>query len=661
MHTARSRWSAHGLAAVLYLSLAFLIWSGVWLHHPTTTATCGCGDTSLLTWFMSWPAYALHHGESLFFSDRALHPYGINLPANTSILAISLPLSPVTWAFGPVASLNVAATLAPVATALSARALLLRWTTWQPAAFLAGLFYGFSPFVVENLSLQHIDFATLVVPPLLFWCLDELLVRQRGRAWAWGLALGGLCVVQFFLSSELLVICVVAATIGTVLLVVAGLVRSPRSVVGRLGHATAGFGAATVAGLVLLAYPAWYALAGPRALPKRVWPDIQFFGSAWRSLLLPAGPHDRGPNAILQTYGYFGSHPLLKGYLGLGMVSVLVIGLAWFYRDGRLWFCGAMLLVMESLSLGAAAGPWTLFAHLPLVQNIVPERFASVADLFAALMLGVILDRARNSGLTWPGQSAPDGIGGQVDNRTGVPRLGTLVAWALAALALLPIAIGYRLPFTTRPVDVPPWFTTKGTTLPVSDVVLTYPFASSGLRAPMTWQAVGAQRWSLVGGWGITPTPPTHPSARQQAVARATFDLINLSDGFFPLATGRTDESARLRLAMLDWGVTTVVVPDERTWPASLRGRSVPVAVGTFTAALGVAPLHQSGAWVWNVPRRPPPPMVIREADFVACTAGPSAVVDPGWAATCLLATGSSAPPPLSPAPEGPGSSPTAH
>jgi hypothetical protein len=672
MHAARSRWSAHALAALLYLGLALVIWSGVWLHHPTMTATCGCGDTSLLTWFMSWPAYALHHGESLFFSSRALHPDGINLPANTSFLAISVPLSPVTWAFGPVASLNVAATLAPVATALSARALLLRWTTWQPAAFLAGLFYGFSPFVIENLSLQHVEFATLVVPPLLFWCLDELLVRQRGRAWAWGLALGGLCTVQFFLSSEILVICMLAAVIGTLMLVGAGLVRSPGSVVRRVGHAAAGFGAAATTGLVLLAYPAWYALAGPRALPKTVWPDIEFFGSAWRTLLLPAGAHDRGPNAILETYGYFGSHPLLLGYLGLGMVATLVIGLAWFHGDGRLWFCGATLLVMEVLSLGASAGPWRLFDHLPLVENIVPDRIAGVADLFAAIMLGVILDRAHDSGLAWSGRGAPDGIDGQTGDRTGapptgraptgiartgIPRPGTWVAWALAALALLPIAVGYRLPFTTRPIDVPPWFTTVGTELPVDDVVLTYPFASSGLRAAMTWQAVGALHWSMVGGGSITPTPPAHPSARQRDVAQATFDLINLSDGFLPLPTGRPDESDRLRLAMLDWGVTTVVVPAEHSWPASLRGRSVPVAVGTFTAALGTAPHQRAGAWVWNVPRRPGPSMAVREADFVACTTGPSAVVDPGWAATCLLAAGRSAPPP----PGVTGSSPTAH
>ena len=617
----------------MYLALAVVVWWGVWSGHPSTTATCGCGDTSLLTWFMAWPAYALTHGQSVFFSTRALHPAGINLPANTSFLAISVPLAPVTWLAGPVASLNVAATLAPVAGALSARALMLRWTTWQPAAFLAGLFYGFSPFVLENLALEHVEFATLVVPPLLFLCLDELLVRQRGRSWPWGLAVGGLCAVQFFVSSEVLVMCVLAAGIGTVFLVLTGLVRSPAALSRRWRHAAAGLAAAAGTGAVLLAYPAWYAVAGPRSLPHRVWPDVQFFGSAWRSLVLPAGPHDRGPNAVLETYGYFGSHPLLLGYLGLGMVATLVIGLTWFRHDGRLWFCAAMLVVVEGMSLGASAWPWRLFDHLPLVANIVPDRFAAVADLFAAVMLGVIVDRAHGSGLRWPGRR-PD----------GPPRAGTLAALALAAVALVPIVAQYRLPLTTRNIDVPTWFATLGTRVPSSDVVLTYPFASSGLRAPMTWQATADLRWSLAGGGSITPDPAVHPTDAQRTDARASLDLVNLSDGFLPLPTGSAAESGRLRQALHDWGVTTVVIPAEAGWPAALRGRSVPVAVAYVTAAIGTGPSYRADAWVWDVPHRPAPAQSVSPADFARCTTSSAAMRDPGVAATCVLAATTAAP-----------------
>jgi hypothetical protein len=634
MRLPRSRWAAHGLAAAAYLVLAVALWWGVWSGHPTTTATCGCGDTSILTWFMSWPAYALHHGDSLFFSTRALHPYGINLPANTSFLAISLPLVPLTWIAGPVASLNVAATLAPVAGALSARGLLLRWTTWQPAAFVAGLCYGFSPFVLENLALEHVEFATLVVPPLLVLCLDELLVRQRGRAWPWGLAVGGLGAVQFFVSAEVLAMCALAAALGTALLVAVGLVRDRAAVAARWRHGATGLAVATGSGAVLLAYPAWYAAAGPRALPHRVWPDVQYFGSAWRSILLPAGPHDRGPNAVLETYGYFGAHPLLLGYLGLGMVATLVIGLAWFHRDGRLWFCAALLVVLEALSLGASAWPWRLFDRVPVLANIVPDRLAGVADLFAAVMLGVIVDRAHGSGLRWPGRR-PDAR----------PRPSTLAALGLAALALVPIAAREQLPFTVRSLDVPAWFATVGTRVPTTDVVLTYPFASSGLRAPMTWQAVGGLRYSLVGGGSITPDPPTHPTAAQRSDARAGRDLVNLSDGFLPLPTGAPDQSARLRRALHDWGVTTIVIPSERGWPPALRGRSVPTAVAYVAAALASAPVDRADAWVWTVPIRIPAAVAITPEAFARCTTAPAAAVDPGRAGACVLAA-SSAPGP---------------
>jgi hypothetical protein len=621
------------VAAGAYLALAVVLWWDVWSGHPTTTATCGCGDTSLLTWFMAWPAYALRHGDSLLFTTRALHPSGINLPANTSFLAISLPLAPLTWLAGPVASLNVAATLAPVAGALSARGLLRRWTSWQPAAFLGGLFYGFSPFVLENLTLQHVEFATLVVPPLLFLCLDELLVRQRGRAWPWGLAVGGLCAVQFFVSAEVLTMCVLAAILGITLLLVAGLVRSRDAVAARWRHAAGGLAVAAGSGAVLLAYPAWYAVAGPRSLPHRVWPDVQYFGSAWRTIILPAGPHDRGPNAVLESYGYFGSHPLLLGYLGLGLVTTLVVGLAWFHREGRLWFCAALLVAFESLSLGAVLWPWRLFDRVPLLANIVPDRLAGIADLFAAVMLGVIVDRAHASGLRWPGP-----------HRDARPSPATLVALGLAALALVPIAAYEQLPFTVRPVDVPAWFATVGTRVPASDVVLTYPFASSGLRAPMTWQATAGLRYSLAGGAGVTPDPPAHPTAAQRSDARAALDLANLSDGFLPLPTGSSAESARLRLALHDWGVTTVVVPDESGWPPALQGRSVPVAVATITSALGTGPARRADAWVWPVPVRPAPALVTTAEAFAGCTTSPAAARDPGEAATCVLAVSATSP-----------------
>ncbi|HEX7459973.1 MAG TPA: hypothetical protein VF279_05030, partial [Acidimicrobiales bacterium] len=46
------------LAAAGYLFCSVVLWWNVWSSHPTSTTTCGCGDTSLFTWFLEWPAYA---------------------------------------------------------------------------------------------------------------------------------------------------------------------------------------------------------------------------------------------------------------------------------------------------------------------------------------------------------------------------------------------------------------------------------------------------------------------------------------------------------------------------------------------------------------------------------------------------------------------------
>ena len=147
--TARHGWRSLLIGTCGYLLLSFFIWSNVW-RHPTSTTTCGCGDSSLFTWFIEWPAYAISHGLDPFFSTAMHVPGGVNLLANTSVIGLGFVLAPVTWLFGPVASLNVALTLAPVLSALSMFILLRRWVSWTPAAFIGGLLYGFSPFILVS-------------------------------------------------------------------------------------------------------------------------------------------------------------------------------------------------------------------------------------------------------------------------------------------------------------------------------------------------------------------------------------------------------------------------------------------------------------------------------------------------------------------------------
>ena len=224
---------ALALAFAGYLTLSVVVWWHVWSFHPTSVTTCGCGDASLFLWFLEWPAYALAHGHDPFYSTALFHPAGIDLLSNTSVLAIGIVLAPVTWLFGPVATMNVASTLGPALSALAMFWLLRRWVRWTPAAFVGGLVFGFSSFVFVNLAGGHLMTGVLVLVPLIVACLDDLLVRHPRRPAVTGVVLGLLVVVQFFLSTEVLVIMAICAVVAVVELLAYGAVNHWGDVVRR--------------------------------------------------------------------------------------------------------------------------------------------------------------------------------------------------------------------------------------------------------------------------------------------------------------------------------------------------------------------------------------------------------------------------------------------
>ena len=204
-------WRSLVAGGIGYLALSVGLWWNVWSTHPTSVTTCGCGDTSLFTWFLEWPAYAMSHGTNPLYSTHLFHPGGINLLSNTAEVGLGIVLAPVTWLFGPIATLNVALTLSPALSAFAMYVLLRRWVSWAPAAFLGGLLYGFSPFVLVSLTDAHLMLGMAAMPPLLVLFLDELFVRQRWRPWVTGLAIGAVALVQFTLGTEVLVITGIAA------------------------------------------------------------------------------------------------------------------------------------------------------------------------------------------------------------------------------------------------------------------------------------------------------------------------------------------------------------------------------------------------------------------------------------------------------------------
>ena len=532
----------------------------------------------MVTWFLAWPAYAISHGLNPFYSTASGYPHGVNLLSNASSPGFGVLLAPITWVFGPIATLNAALTLSPALSALAMFVLLRRWVRWMPAAFVGGLLYGFSPFILYGLTTAHLMTSMAAIPPLIVLCTDELLIRQQARSIMTGLVLGVLLVTQFFFGTELLLITVIFSAIGIALLVAYAYFRNPQVLRARLGYAGLGLGTAAVTSILLLGYPAWYALSGPAHLSGQVW--LTHFSQKGFSLTAALNPTQS--IAPLARYlegisGYEG--PVFnEGYFGLGVAAVLIGGCVVWRRDKRLWLFGAIGTL--SVLVATAIGP--LMVGVPEFENVVPNRIVIVTWFAASIMIAFIVDHTHLAGAEWSRAI-------RTDQRVTFPSwlfhwFGAIAGLSVAVIAIVPIAVNLApaIPFTTQPEQLPPWFRDAAIHMRNHQVILVLPDSIS-FESPMEWQAVDGMKFSMVDNAG-----PGALLARA-GVLRPGYTVI--ADTYSDPNLNITNEDvAAVRAALTRSGVTMVVNPEPSPSVESL-----------ITSTTGIRPIYSDDAWVWTL------------------------------------------------------------
>jgi hypothetical protein len=505
-------------ASILYLAMSLAIWWRLLAHGFGAVIPAGSADPAQEVWFLAWLPHALGAGLNPFFSHAVFAPSGVNLLDNTSTDLLGLVLAPVTVTAGPVASLDVAVLLAPALSALGAFTLCRRYVTWSPASFVGGLCYGFGPFVTGDLRYGHLDLTWLVLPPLIFCCLDALLVRGTRRPLRAGAVLGVLVVCQFFVSTELLAI----TAIMTVVLAIVMSVGWPRAVLPRLAAAWRGLSLATLIIVAVLAYPFWVVVAGPRHVVGPVWRHI---GTIATSLTATAETHAELAGVAFVS-GSNGS------YLGIALLAVLAVGAVVLWRAAvlRVVVVAAFVAYLASLGYELHVGhraldialPAAVLAHVRLLDSIVPERFAAMVDLFCGLALAVVVDHVRRwdrprSPRAMPTSGCPVSDRGTAAEaavgRSATPMLVAL-SLAVAAFALVPFVAVPHWPYEVTPIDRPAALARPrlggaggGGGVPV---VAIYPDASKWVADEMVWQAQDDFSFSLPDGYAIVPGRGLH-------------------------------------------------------------------------------------------------------------------------------------------------------
>jgi hypothetical protein len=623
------------------MALSVVLWWNVWSTHPAGVTTCACGDASLFLWFLEWPAYAIAHGHNPFYSTALFHPGGINLLSNTSVLAVGVLLAPITWLFGPVATLNVASTLAPALSGLAMFWLLRRWVRWDPAAFAGGLVFGFSPFVFVNLAGGHLMTSVLVPVPLIVGCLDELLVTRRRRPVAVGALLGLLVTIEFFLSTEVLAIIVICALIGVAGLAAYAALVHLGDMKQRAGYLLRGLGGTGAVAVPLLAYPVWFAFWGPAHLTGLIWPTLApGTGGISLSNIWQVGFQSALRKLMQIVGGYEGPALPQAEYLGVGILIVAGLGLVAWRRERRLWFFTGLAVLGVGLSLGINTRywvPWNALSHLPVIRSIIPSRFFIATTLSSAVVLAIVVDRVHGFVSGRIEVASEDGGAKPAPTRPALfgPALASLVAIAVAAVATVPIAtaLSSNTPFTTTAVQIPQWFRQAAPHLSADQVLLAYPAPFTLVQSAMAWQAIDLLHYSMAGGGGPGGVPT------RAGKERAGFELLSalsFSVEAPPEPEARNVEA--IRQALAGWGVTTIVVPDPAPLPRYDQGTAPAAAIGFFTLATGTKPQFTDDAWVWNFVGSAKALLSIPAQQFATCSAqGQLSASNPQAIPSCIL------------------------
>ena len=561
------------LALLNYLALAVLVLIQLWRDPNGRVLASNDDDHGVFLFFVAHGERVLFHGANPFFSDRLNAPVGVNMMANTSVLALSLPVAPVTHFLGVGVSVVLLLTLGLFGTATAWYWVLSRHLVRsRVAAWIGGLWCGFAPAMVAHAN-GHVNFVSQFVVPFIVW--QVLRLREPGRVVRGGVVLGLLVVLQVFINEEILLF--TALTLGVFVVAWAAMTRGPaRAAAGRFGAALSV--AAGTAGL-LLAYPLWFQFFGPGSYHGQPFPPEQYVTD-----LLSIGAYARqslaGNGLLARALSVSATED--NTFFGLPMLVMLVIAMIMLWRSVAARAAAVAGLVLLIVSMGPwlrVAGydtsiplPFGLISHVPIIDLVSVTRFAMVSATVVGILLALAADRAG-----------------------ALPHRRKVAFWIGLAVALVPVA---PKPLPIVVADPVPPFIADGmwrSYVPAdrSLVPVPLPDVTTG-RTAMRWVGLSGLEFTVPRGYFMGPAnPPADNIGSWNAPRRYTSDLLwqVREYGFVPGLTAA--DRQQVVADLIYWRAAVVVlVPNSRNG-AALQA--------VLTDAMGRPPQLVGGAQVWDV------------------------------------------------------------
>ncbi|MFC8846160.1 MULTISPECIES: hypothetical protein [unclassified Micromonospora] len=564
------------LVGLLFTALAGWVTHGLWPDPSGRVLALNPEDQALYEWFLAVDSRALL-GDFGLLTDRLNAPDGVNLMANTSVIALGVAFAPVTLLFGAPVTFALLAGLNLAGTALAWHLLFTRILGARrlAAALGAGL-CGFGPGIVSQTN-SHLHMTAQWLVPVIVWLVVRLLRAadplggpdRRGMLTS-AVGLAAVISVQVFVGEEVLFLCALTLLVMAVAYALADRALPRRALPGFAGGMLIAAGLA----LLLLGYPLWFQFAGPQGVADGMFSPHYFsadLASWWTVSPLSVAGSDEA--ARLTTgpaeYNTFLGWPLLVVTLGCAV---------WLGRRPLVLACAAGALVMGALSLGpdvvvagdrtSVPGPYALLGGLPVVDGALPMRFALAVLPLAATLLVLAVDRALR----------------------GIGRARRLVP-AAVGLALLPI-LPAPLPTVERPAL--PEFISAGhwrECVRPGGVLVPVPLPTPKEPWPMRWATAADAAFGMPEGFFIAPYGKGGTAAMGTWKRPTSYLLSEVARRGGRPAIGDSERRQAARDAER-WGASCFALADGTRHADDLRA--------TLDQLYGPAE-RVADAWIWRV------------------------------------------------------------
>jgi hypothetical protein len=560
-----------------YLALGVLVLIQLWISPSGRVLAANDDDHGFFLFALAHGERVLFHGANPLFSDRMNVPDGVNMMANTTELALTLAVAPITHFLGVGVSMVLLLTLGLAGTAAAWYWVLSRHLVHsRPAAWIGGLWCGFAPAMVSHAN-GHVNFVSQFVVPFIVW--QVLRLREPGRVVRGGVILGLLVVLQVFINEETLLF--TALTLGVFVIAYACLAFGVFKEF--LPRALKGLGVAVVTALVPLAYPLWFQFTGPQAYsgqpfePGKFVTDLLSLGAYARQSLAGNGAIARSLSVSPTEDNTFFGLPML-------VLLVVMVRMLWHHLAARSAAIAGLVLLIMSMGPELRIGGWdtgvplpfALIAHVPIIDLVSVTRFAMVP----ATIIGVLLALAAD--------------------RSGALAAGRKKAfWLLLAIAIVPV-LPKPLPVVAAD-PLPPFISRQmwRDYVPADRTLVTVPVpeVTTG-RAGMRWFALSGLDFRVPRGYFMGPGADG-VTGSWNAPPRPTSDLLRYAGAYGQVPV--IGESAR-QAAIADltyWRAAAVVlVPGTAHYDLLQK---------ILTELLGTAPRQVGGVLVWDVRDMVPP------------------------------------------------------